>query len=73
MAGGGGALPEPGFLDIPTFTIAAVLACFLLASMIFEKVRQRGRGGRFHGNREASPVVLGQFDAESSTIVVFLT
>lgn len=44
MAGGGGALPEPGFLDVPTFTIAAVLACFLLASMAFEKVRSRVSG-----------------------------
>lgn len=55
MAGGGGALPEPGFLDIPTFTIAAVLACFLLASMIFEKVRQSGRGGRLHGKEKPAP------------------
>lgn len=38
MAGGGGALPEPGFLDVPTFTLAAVLACFLLASLAFERV-----------------------------------
>ena len=39
MAGGGGALPEPGFLDVPTFTLAAVLACFLLVSLVFERVR----------------------------------
>ena len=55
MAGGGGALPEPGFLDIPTFTIAAVLACFLLASMIFEKVRQRGRGGAVSWQQRSQP------------------
>lgn len=37
-------MPEPGFLDVPTFTIAAVLACFLLASMAFEKVHGQVSG-----------------------------
>lgn len=57
MAGGGGAQPEPGFLDIPTFTIAAVLACFLLASMLFEKVRQRG-GGNAASLSRSRPLLL---------------
>lgn len=38
MAGGGGAGPtEPGFLDLPTFTLAALLAFFLVLSTLFER------------------------------------
>lgn len=31
-------LPESGFLDTPTFTLAIVLAFFLVISMAFERV-----------------------------------
>lgn len=38
MAGGEGAGPvEPGFLDLPTFTLAALLAFFLVLSTLFER------------------------------------
>jgi len=43
MAGGGGPGPtEPGFLDLPTFTLAALLAFFLFCSMAFERVGEAG-------------------------------
>ncbi|KAL4420149.1 hypothetical protein ABPG77_010365 [Micractinium sp. CCAP 211/92] len=38
MAEGGGLGPvEPGFLDLPTFTLAALLAFFLVLSTLFER------------------------------------
>jgi hypothetical protein len=43
MAGGGPFPTEPGFLDIPTFTLALMLAFFLICSLAFERV-----SGRLH-------------------------